>query len=118
MGRIHHIASMEANMPSDQECPKIAQSSQNLLGRNDGTIPRWRKVIRLVIPLAVIHAAVNVTLKSTLIGSTIPQGAVPALRTVGDLAMYGVFLGAFVGCWMMSVAFVQWVRTRNSHLSG
>jgi hypothetical protein len=105
-------------MPSDQECPKIAQSSQNLLGRNDGTIPRWRKVIRLVIPLAVIHAAVNLTLKSTLIGSIIPQGAVPALRTVGDLAIYGVFLGAFVGCWMMSVAFVQWVRTRNSHLSG
>jgi hypothetical protein len=105
-------------MPSDQESPKIAQSSQNLLGREDGTIPRWRKVIRLVIPLAVIHSAVNVTLKSTLIGSTIPQGAVPALRTVGDLAMYGVFLGAFVGCWMMSVAFVQWVRTRNSQPSG
>jgi hypothetical protein len=105
-------------MPSDQESPKIAQSSQNLLGGKDGTNPRWRKVTKLILPLVFIHAAVNVTLKSPLIGSTIPQGAVPALRTVGDLAMYGVILGAFVGCWMMSVAFVQWVRTRNSHPSG
>jgi hypothetical protein len=104
-------------MPSDQESPKIAQSSQNSLGRNDWTNPRWRKVTRLILPLVAIHAAVNLTLKSPLIGSTIPQGAVPALRTVGDLAMYGVILGAFVGCWMISVACVQWVRTRNSHPS-
>ena len=105
-------------MPSDQESPKIAQSSQNSLGRTDWTNPPWRKVTtRLIIPLVAVRAAVNLTLKSSLIGSTIPQGAVPALRTVGDIAMYGVILGAFVGCCMISVACVQWIRTRNSHPS-
>jgi hypothetical protein len=105
-------------MPSDQESPKIAQSSQNSLGRTDWTNPPWRKIMRLIMPLVAVRAAVNLTLKSSLIGSTIPQGAVPALRTVGDIAMYGVILGAFVGCWMISVACVQWIRTRNSHPSG
>jgi hypothetical protein len=104
-------------MPSDQETPKTAQSSQNFLWSVHGD-PRFRKLMRLMYPLAFIHFALKWTLQSPLIGSTIPEGALPALRTVGDLAMHVVILGSFVGCWMIGVACVQWVRTRNTHPSG
>jgi len=97
-------------MPSDQESPKTAESLWEVL--NPPVIPRWRKLYRIAILLLIIRSTAGWTLKSSLIGSTIPESAVPALRTVRDFSWYGVILLSFVGCWMLGVAGMRWIWAR------
>jgi len=101
-------------MPSDRGLPRTAEASQR-----NGLNPTMRIIMmRIIMPFAVLHATVNLTLKPPLVGSTIPDNAVPALRTVGDIAMYGLILGSFAGCWIVGVACIQWIRARSARLSG